>query len=189
MKHEAYAKSFITTYTGKEVRCPGLRLDMINLRDIARALSMQVRFLGHLIKFYSVAEHSVLCAELAMLHGEPDEVVKATFLHDAHEAYIGDFPSPFKNAVVGLKPFEEGIEATVRDGFMLPHDGSKVWDKVKQYDTLALHKEAATLLQAPPSWVNPDIVEAFPKGLRIQGLEWHEAEGLFLQRAKSLGVS
>ena len=37
----------------------------INIHSIAKSLSNQCRFAGH-FGFFSVAEHSVLCAELAL---------------------------------------------------------------------------------------------------------------------------
>jgi len=54
------------------------------INDIAHALSMQCRFVGHVSHFYSVAQHSVIVSE----HCSPE---------DASEAYIGDMSAPLKH--------------------------------------------------------------------------------------------
>ena len=105
----------ITSASGIQVFCPGMRASMVRLGDIANSLAMQVRFLGHINTFYSVADHSIFVSMLAESYGEPIEIIQACFLHDAHEAYIGDFPSPFKRVVPGLPLFEHSIESAVRD--------------------------------------------------------------------------
>jgi hypothetical protein len=71
----------IRTYTGGMVNLTSLTPDQVILEDIAHALSNQCRFSGHTAQFYSVAEHSILCAEMV-----PDEMKLAALLHDASEA-------------------------------------------------------------------------------------------------------
>lgn len=108
----------IETVSGKRINvtCP-IAAD-IELTDIAWALSRIPRFAGHTITeiAYNVAQHSVYVSQLAeellrsredfiideevwesVLHinDKPQLLIKA-LIHDAHEAYTGDIPSPVK---------------------------------------------------------------------------------------------
>jgi hypothetical protein len=64
---------------------------MICIEDVAHALSHICRFNGHCSKFYSVAEHSLMAAEMV-----PDRLKIYALLHDAGEAYLSDMSRPLK---------------------------------------------------------------------------------------------
>ncbi len=83
----------ITTYTGRLFKIMDPEPDF-HIDDIAHALSNTCRYAGHCREFYSVAEHSVLVSNLVdELHlGDPF----IGLMHDGHEAYFSDVPSPFK---------------------------------------------------------------------------------------------
>ncbi len=91
--------------------------DMIDIVDIAHALSHQCRFGGHLPKFYSVAQHSVLCSKIA----DPEHKL-AALLHDASEAYILDIPTPIKGRLSNYKDIEAVLMERVSEkyGFEFP---------------------------------------------------------------------
>ena len=87
----------------------GRRWDLLNPRasdvdfdEIAHSLSVLPRFLGHTIGTnpYSVAEHCVHVHDLLLAVGSQPWVCFWGLLHDAHEAYIGDFTAPVKSALV-----------------------------------------------------------------------------------------
>jgi hypothetical protein len=101
---------FIETHTGRRFRPLEPDPAEIDVRDIAHALSHQCRFSGHVIAYYSVAEHSVRVAELLALRGLPRWVQLWGLLHDASEAYLVDIPSPLKCTPV----FEAYREAEAR---------------------------------------------------------------------------
>lgn len=83
--------SWIQTFTGKKVFPLAMTTDMVDIKDIAHALSLKCRFTGHCRTFYSVAEHSMRVAELVR-----PELKLAALLHDAAEAYLPDFARPIK---------------------------------------------------------------------------------------------
>jgi uncharacterized protein len=71
----------------------------IDLLDMATAISKQCRFTGHLIEgasHYSVAEHSVLVAQLIKEMGGTPQQIFFGLMHDTCEAYLSDIAAPFK---------------------------------------------------------------------------------------------
>lgn len=82
------------------------RVDEIDIADIAHALGMACRYAGHVLQFYSVAEHSVHICRWLHEHHEPTEVQLAGLLHDAPEAYLVDVPRPVKPHLSEYSKFE-----------------------------------------------------------------------------------
>lgn len=101
---------FIITATGNQFSYWPLMVDDIHIEDIARALSNNCRYNGHLPEgvHYSVAQHSCLVATivsheliakfgpLAHVDDKCRLIIKAALLHDAPEAYLADIPGPLK---------------------------------------------------------------------------------------------
>lgn len=110
----------------------------IDIETIAHALSNLCRFGGHVNRFYSVAQHSVLCSRMA-----PDEYKLEALLHDASEAYLVDMPSPIKAMLPDYKAMEHNIEKVIAAKFNLPSPLSPI---VKIIDRRMLITEAAELL-------------------------------------------
>ena len=102
----------IRTYTGGMVNLTSLTPDQVILEDIAHALSNQCRFSGHTAQFYSVAEHSILCAEMV-----PDEMKLAALLHDASEAYLVDIPTPLKMMLPQYIELEAQVMRVISEKF------------------------------------------------------------------------
>lgn len=71
--------------------------------EIAVSLSRIARYLGHTRVSdscgYSVAQHSVLCADLIRTWGGDAALEREALLHDAAEAYYGDVTSPVQRAL------------------------------------------------------------------------------------------
>ena len=82
--------SYITTVTGKHFDPMDPGNQDFNIVDIAHALSLICRGNGHIRFFYSVAQHSIACAEEAVARGYSPEVILGCLLHDASEAYLSD---------------------------------------------------------------------------------------------------
>lgn len=63
-------------------------------RDIAHPLAGLVRFVNHTEQKWSVAGHSVAVARTLQSLGFDEDAQAAGLMHDAHEAVIGDIPTP-----------------------------------------------------------------------------------------------
>lgn len=96
--------SWIITSTGSEYHFAGPASAgwggrPINIQDIAHHLAIVNQFNGATSRPYSVAEHSLLCCDIAKRAGASVFVQMAALMHDAHEAYTNDMTSPAKIAV------------------------------------------------------------------------------------------
>ncbi|MDK4725655.1 hypothetical protein [Rhizobium phaseoli] len=111
---------FMQTATGRKFWPMDPRAEEVFIEDIAHSLSLQCRYAGHCLRFYSVAEHSVLMAR--HLRWEGVEVALWAMLHDASEAYLVDVPRPVKPYLDGYKAAEAKVMAAVCDRFGLPHE-------------------------------------------------------------------
>lgn len=117
IQENLYTPNCIRTFTGIYMNVFEPTLEMICIEDIAHALSNQCRFGGHLPEFYSVAQHSFLCANLV-----EDEYKMQALLHDASEAYILDMPSPIKRQLENYKLIEDKLMSLIakKFGFKYP---------------------------------------------------------------------
>lgn len=109
--------SWMQTYSGLKFWPLDPREDEVDIRDIAHSLSMQCRYGGHSLRFYSVAEHSVHMARMV----SPENALWA-LLHDAAEAYVADVPRPLKRHLPGYKEVEARVMASICDHFDLAHE-------------------------------------------------------------------
>lgn len=99
---------WIQTESGLAFDFENPRPEMIDMEDVATALSYMPRFNGHTRSHYSVAEHSLLVSRLVP---EPDALWG--LLHDAHEAYTGDIVSPLKRILPQIKAIEKKIQDAI----------------------------------------------------------------------------
>lgn len=83
---------------------------------VATALSNLCRYTGHVTRFYSVAEHSVLVS-LAC----PPQYALEGLLHDASEAFVGDVSSPLKKLLPAYQQIEDNIQADIARRFNLTY--------------------------------------------------------------------
>ncbi|WP_312414145.1 hypothetical protein [Shinella sp.] len=112
---------FMQTATGRKFWPLSPRADEVFIEDIAHSLALQCRYAGHCLRFYSVAEHSVLIARhLRDQYGE--QTALWALLHDASEAYLVDVPRPVKPYLTGYKDAEANVMAAVCDRFGLSRE-------------------------------------------------------------------
>lgn len=177
--------TWIQTYSGGKFDFSNPQPKDVRLADIAHSLSMQCRFNGHTRKFYSVAEHCTwvgyLLRELARTarwEGKRALLLELYgYLHDAHEAYIGDVVSPMKNAFKG-KDFDD-LDVfswmAVAEAFGLEGD-EEIARLVHRADLHMLAVEARQVFVGGPVGWLPDYQEGFPGVPTIEYLVPFEGE-------------
>ena len=99
----------ITTYSGIRMNPVNPQREDIDIRDIAHALSLVCRGGGHVIQFFSVAQHSLICAEEARLRGCSARVQMGALLHDSSEAYMSDLVRPVKQQIPQYRTIENRL--------------------------------------------------------------------------------
>lgn len=137
--------SWFTTRSGVSFHPLDPRPEEIVIDDIAHALSNVCRFGGHCRAHYSVAQHSVEVSRyLGKRHG--DLLAKYGLLHDAAEAYMGDFIRPIKKLMPSYKEAEDVLLRVILVKFGLDPN---VPDEVKVADNVILACEARDLMVPP----------------------------------------
>jgi len=113
----------------------------VSITDIAHALALTPRFGGHCTEFLSVAQHSILVADLVAKH-EPGPLARQiALLHDASEAYLVDMPAPIKRHLPDFCRLEDRIQERVFAAFGLLELAARIKPIIKAADTLALQWE------------------------------------------------
>jgi hypothetical protein len=135
----------IATYSGVVFEPLNPDPSLIAIEDIAHALGNSCRFTGHVRRFYSVAQHSVMCADLVS-----PELRLTALLHDGSEAYLSDIARPIKmQPEFGdvYKKFEARLEEAIaeRFGLVYPYPA-----EVKWADNVMLRTEQRDLM--PPAF-------------------------------------
>jgi len=184
---EQPVSSSILTSTGKWFDILKPDPSLIDLQDIASALSKLCRFGGHCRQFYSVAEHSILASDLMrQRYGNNLTLIRWALLHDASEAYVVDIPRPAKCQLTEYIRIEDGIQRAVAERFDLP------WpmpEEVHEVDHDILSLELRAYMPSQPDVLLPPLpVDWSVDELPIQPLFPSSAETEFLDKAKSLGI-
>lgn len=159
-----------TTATGARFRLRAPSEDAasrISALDIAHQLAQINRFNGAACRPYSVAEHSLLVAEIMERHFgvRQSAALLAALLHDAHEIYCGDVTSPVK-ACLGYvwRELEDPLHAAVLHRYGVLQAGREWASVIKTCDLIALATERRALL--------PPATGPWPELAQVQPCEW-----------------
>ena len=174
-------KPWIQTYSGQRFELIDPSLDSIKIIDIAHSLSMLSRFNGHVDRFYSVAEHSVLVSKLV-----PKEFALFGLLHDANEAYIGDMASPVKGLFPRFKLLSDDIEERIFEKYHV-----RVTDEgvaaVKKADLQMLKVEYDELIgDAGHPWEILEDVDMTGTKVKLSYMYPSDAKNAFIRRFNEL---
>lgn len=169
-------KDSIVTFSGHRITPLEPDTNDIYIEDIAHSLANQCRFTGHVRKFYSTAQHSVLCSYAIT----DSEYRLWALLHDASEAYLSDIARPVKHTEgfgEVYRSCEASIMRAVCEKFGLDPEEPKA---VKAADNMLLWTEMRDLMPNDPPEGEPTL------DTEIDPWTPEEAERTFLARYKAL---
>lgn len=134
-------KDCIRTNSGIYINIFAPTADMICIEDIAHAEAGMPRFAGHLNKHYSVAQHSMMAAQMVSKKNR-----LAALMHDSTEAYMLDMPSPIKARLPEYKVYEHKLMEVIaaKFGFQYPFD-----KEIKEVDKYLVNLEWDKLVANP----------------------------------------
>ena len=138
--------SYITTYTGKHFDPTAPDMSLVDIRDIAHALSLTCRGNGHVQTFFSVGQHCIWCAREAQARGYTPRVILACLIHDASEAYMSDVPRPFKRAMPEYVEAEERLLEQIYEKYLGSGLTAEESALVKEVDDDVLYYDLKELL-------------------------------------------
>lgn len=172
---------WMQTFTGRRFYPLDPRAGDVDPSDIAHALGMICRFGGHLSRFYSVAEHSVLVSRAV-----DRRYALRGLLHDAGEAYVGDMVRPLKRSMSAYCTAEERVMAAICEKFGIPAKAPCAEQQAVKTVDLRILLDERDALMAPcrHPWASLEGVE--PLGVRIEGWAPDVAAMAFLDRLYEL---
>lgn len=191
VRGERYGASMLT-WSGAEVHPLDPRPDTICVEDIARGLANECRYAGHVQRFYSVAEHSVVVSivleEWARDAGWDEKEVVAIaregLMHDAEEAYLGDMIRPMKyhHRMSWFRRAAHRLRAVIYDRLGIRSTRSTA-RLAKFVDDLVLVDEVALRHDPDGSRARRYLTKyGASTGIKIVGLPPVDAEFLFMAR-------
>lgn len=140
--------SFLTTISGRKVDYENPDPNEIYIEDIAHGLAHTCRYAGQVPYHYSVAQHSLLVAQLVWMMSGSEVAALGGLMHDASEAYIVDIPAPLKHleCMAGYRAVEERLMRVISEkyrfwaGSPIVHIADKMAYKMER-DGIFHHKD------------------------------------------------
>ena len=143
---------WMLTHTGRAFALGRPTPSMVCIEDVAHHLALINRFTGATGRPYSVAEHSLLVAEILERAGARPMCLRAALLHDAHEAYVGDISTPVKTFLgEDWHRLERGVLGAVQQHFGIFEAARVHAVAIKYADLVALATERRDLIPAHPA--------------------------------------
>ena len=156
-------------YSGGNVSLANPQVCQINLTDVAHNLSMQCRFTGSVIKFYSIAQHVYIASVLVKKYK------KETLHHDDPEAMISDLNRPLKTLLFDYIMINMRFERVFAYKYSLEYP----WPaEVKAIDNSMLVTEAQQLLKPVNIWWSTK--DGWPPQLPIKIRPWSPKHAKFM---------
>lgn len=193
-------RTTLTMSNGKGIDLLHPRVLDIDFVSVAEHLAKDARYCGATKGLvYSVAEHSVRCADAALRVTGNNRLAGYLLTHDMHEAFLGDDTTPKKRALGELAAHEFGVlaEEIINAFDMLTdrldtviHDAAGLtWPApiemrgmIKHWDRVLLATEWFFLMRCPAPYAFE--VEALPDP--IDPMDWQDAAHELLKRCAEL---
>lgn len=150
--------TWLLTHTGREHSLTALPHpdNAPSVSEIAWSLAHINRYTGHARRAYSVAEHSLLVADIAHALGASKLLELVCLWHDAHESITGDVASPIKQMLgAAWHTFEDFHQDGLLQAYELLEPLRAHHDFVKQCDLIALATERRDLTAFDPTTNRP----------------------------------
>jgi hypothetical protein len=185
---EARIGDWIQTFSGGQFWPLDPRPEEIEVIDIASGLAKECRFAGHCLRFYSVAEHSVLMYRHAKARDANLRLRRAVLFHDGSEGLgLRDIPRPIKRDLGEYKAIERGVMGAVarRFDFDFPfHPFVKELD-----EAIGLAEQMQNMAPSPAPWFQTARFDA-PAPLAVMLEYWPPDRAMveFLSAAAELGL-
>lgn len=149
--------SEIMTHSKKMFDPLNPREALIDIEDIAHALSMLCRANGHFKTFYSVGQHSINCMREAKARGYSQRVQLACLLHDASEAYLSDVTRPVKQELPRYTEIEAPLQEAIWNKWLGMPLSEQERIEVFDIDDAILAHEFLTLMGAQITETVPEL--------------------------------
>jgi len=171
---------YITTFTGEHFTPVKPDVNQIHIEDIAHSLSLLCRANGHFDYFFSIAQHSINCANEAKARKYPVRIQLALLLHDASEAYISDITRPVKQHLSDYRQIEECLQKTIYikflgsilqeddelllkqiDNDMLVSEFNNLMSKTKVFNTIPALSSTPSFTYKPQTEVETEFLKVY----------------------------
>jgi uncharacterized protein len=165
------------TRTGKRIDVNDPNPELVDIKDIAGALSHMPRWGGHTNAFYSIAEHGVRLAQLV-----PPDLRMVALLKDAAKAYVGELQRPVKRlpAMEGWRSLRDRWALAIGTAFRLGQRLRFPDRLIREYDERLNHAERISLFGPGDERERANITQAKVAGA-IVAMSPDDAYTRFLQ--------
>lgn len=170
------------TISGRLIPILSPRPEHIFIEDIAGHISKICRYSGGCLSFFSVAQHSVLAADIAEKYYEDKELAREALLHDAAEYLIGDFIRPYKLLIPDYDKYEDILHKAIAVKYSIPVE---MTDSCKYIDNLMVAWEKRDIIHPDAVWPGLPNIHNY-KFEPIQPWTWENARDIFLFKFRQL---
>jgi hypothetical protein len=160
---------YLSTSSGNNFYFDEEETNDLSIEDISHHLSLVNRFSGATAYPYSVAQHSLNVESILAQRGCSIAVRLIGLLHDAHESFTSDIPTPFTryyDPTNVIKNAQKRLDEMIWDSLDLSEVASNLseseqWE-IKWADSLACALEASCVKLFPfePDWVFEFVTDA-----------------------------